>query len=255
MHQRLVRDGIRMQTGLVVETAEAREVHDFALLFGYGAAAVNPYLALDTVRALADSGEIALDETEAQGRYIHAVEEGLLKVMSKMGISTLQSYRGAQIFEAVGLDRALVERHFTGTPSRIGGVGLAELGARPASATRAASAARGRPGAARIGGGPYQWRRRGEQHKWNPQTIALLQAAVQRANDAALSPSSARLADDETAARSTLRGAARAGAGEASPFPLEEVEPRRVHRQALRHRRDVASAPSAPRRTRRSPSR
>ncbi len=127
VHQRLIRDGIRMQTGLLVETGEAREVHDFAALFGFGAAAVNPYLALDTVRALADSGELPLDESEAQARYVKAVEEGLLKVMSKMGISTLQSYRGAQIFEAVGLDRALIDRHFTGTPSRLGGIGFAEL--------------------------------------------------------------------------------------------------------------------------------
>src|SRR5262249_7580095 len=124
VHQRLTRDGIRMQTGLLVETGEAREVHDFAALFGFGAAAVNPYLALDTVRALADSGEISLDETEAQGRYVKAIEEGLLKVMSKMGISTLQSYRGAQIFEAVGLDRAVIDRHFTGTPSRLRRGGL-----------------------------------------------------------------------------------------------------------------------------------
>ena len=127
VHQRLVRDGIRMQTGLLVETGEAREVHDFAALFGFGAAAVNPYLALDSVRALATSGELALEESDAQARYVRAVEEGLLKVMSKMGISTLQSYRGAQIFEAVGLDRELIDRHFTGTPSRLGGIGLREL--------------------------------------------------------------------------------------------------------------------------------
>src|SRR5678810_1319302 len=111
----------------LVETGEAREVHDFAALFGFGAAAVNPYLALDTVRALADSGEIALDETEAQGRYVKAVEEGLLKVMSKMGISTLQSYRGAQIFEAIGLNRMFVDTYFTNTPSRLEGIGVVEV--------------------------------------------------------------------------------------------------------------------------------
>ena len=166
VHQRLTRDGIRMQTGLLVETGEAREVHDFAALFGFGAAAVNPYLALDTVRALADSGELPLDEQEAQTRYIKAIEEGLLKVMSKMGISTLQSYRGAQIFEAVGLDRALVDRHFTGTPSRLGGIGFAEL--QREAQERHARGFEPRPGAGLPIGGLYQWRRQGEQHRWNP---------------------------------------------------------------------------------------
>jgi glutamate synthase (NADPH) large chain len=119
LQQYLVREGIRMQVGIVVETAEARECHDIALLIGFGAACVNPWLALDTVKAR------GLDPA----KLIHALEEGLMKVMSKMGISTVQSYRGAQIFEAVGLDRDLVDEHFTGVPSRIGGVGLAELGA------------------------------------------------------------------------------------------------------------------------------
>jgi glutamate synthase (NADPH/NADH) large chain len=179
VHQRLVRDGIRMQTGLLVETAEAREVHDFAALFGFGAAAVNPYRALDTVRDLVGAGEVAIDEAEAQTRYVRAVEEGLLKVMSKMGISTLQSYRGAQIFEAVGLDRALVDRHFTGTPSRLGGVGFAEL--QREARERHARGFGSHSGPALPIGGLYQWRRQGEQHRWNPQTVALLQAAVQSA--------------------------------------------------------------------------
>src|SRR5262249_43190842 len=130
VQQHLVREGIRMQVGLVVETGEAREVHDIALLVGYGAAAVNPYLALDTARAVPkmEGGGLRPTPEEAESKYIHAVEDGLLKVMSKMGISTVQSYRGAQIFEAVGLDKELIEEHFTGTPSRIGGIGLAELG-------------------------------------------------------------------------------------------------------------------------------
>src|SRR5690606_20869663 len=110
VHQHLVREGIRLLTGLVVETAEAREVHHFALLVGFGAASVNPYLALDTLRDLARRGVIEAGEEEAQEHYIKAIHKGLLKVMSKMGISTLQSYRGAQIFEAVGLDRAVVDK-------------------------------------------------------------------------------------------------------------------------------------------------
>ena len=198
VQQHLVREGTRMQAGLVVETGEAREVHDFALLIGYGAAAVNPYLALDTVRE-------RLGEA-AQGKYIHAIEEGLRKVMSKMGISTLQSYRGAQIFEAVGLDRAMVKRHFTGTPSRIEGIGLHELGIEALQ--------RHDRGFGRVAmidgdelpvGGQYQWRRRGERHKWNPATLAALQAAV-KTGDRQKFAEFERLCDDEDQGLVTLRG-------------------------------------------------
>ena len=221
VHQRLTRDGIRMQTGLLVETAEAREVHDFAALFGFGAAAVNPWLALDTVRALADSGEIPLDETEAQSRYLKAIEEGLLKVMSKMGISTLQSYRGAQIFEAVGLDRALIDRHFTGTPTRLGGVGFAEL-QREAQERHARGYGPQAKAMLPIGG-LYQWRRQGEQHRWNPSTVALLQAAIQGADWEAFRKFTTA-ANDETRAGGTLRGQLDLVTAK-EPVPLEEVEP------------------------------
>ena len=221
VHQRLTRDGIRMQTGLLVETGEAREVHDFAALFGFGAAAVNPYVALDTVRGLADSGELQLDETEAQSRYIKAIEEGLLKIMSKMGISTLQSYRGAQIFEAVGLDRAVIDRHFTGTPSRLGGVGFAEL--QREAEERHARGFGPQAGPALPIGGLYQWRRQGEQHRWNPSTVALLQAAVQGADWEAYRKFSAA-ADDETRGGGTLRGLLDLVPA-AEPVPLDEVEP------------------------------
>ena len=221
VHQRLTRDGIRMQTGLLVETGEAREVHDFAALFGFGAAAVNPYVALDTVRGLADSGELQLDETEAQSRYIKAIEEGLLKIMSKMGISTLQSYRGAQIFEAVGLDRAVIDRHFTGTPSRLGGVGFAEL--QREAEERHARGFGPLAGPALPIGGLYQWRRQGEQHRWNPSTVALLQAAVQGADWEAYRKFSAA-ADDETRGGGTLRGLLDLVPA-AEPVPLDEVEP------------------------------
>ncbi|HET9451856.1 MAG TPA: glutamate synthase large subunit, partial [Aggregicoccus sp.] len=224
VHQRLVRDGIRMQTGLLVETAEAREVHHFALLLGYGASAVNPYLALDTVRAQADAGLLPVDEQKAQANYVHAVNEGLLKVMSKMGISTLQSYRSAQLFEAVGLDRELVDQHFTGTASRVHGVGLTELGREVLERH-----ARGfvpdlgeEPGDLPIGG-RYQWRRKGEQHKWNPSTVAALQDAVRR-NDPRRFAEYSRLADDETRTHSTLRGLLELSP-DRPPIPLEEVEP------------------------------
>ncbi|MCE9670164.1 glutamate synthase large subunit [Myxococcus stipitatus] len=224
VHQRLVRDGIRMYAGLLLETAEAREVHHFACLFSYGAAAVNPYLALDTVRALSDGGELGVDAEKAQEHFIHAVEEGLLKVMSKMGISTLQSYRGAQLFEAVGLQRGLVERHFTGTSSRVEGVGLPELG-REVSERHArgfGAAADTEAGQLPIGG-QYRWRRQGERHKWNPATIAKLQDAV-RANDPVRFAEYSRLADDETREHCNLRGLMEVATEGCRPVPLEEVE-------------------------------
>ena len=236
VQQYLVTAGIRMQAGLVVETAEAREVHDIALLIGYGAAAVNPYLALDLVRDLVTRERVPGTVDEAVARYVHAAEDGLRKVMSKMGISTLQSYRGAQIFEAVGLDRELVARHFTGTPSRLGGIGMAELGAE-ALARHARGFAAPSPddegGDELPTGGLYQWRRRGEVHKWNPQTISALQAAV-RLGDAARFAEFERLCDDEDRALVTLRGMfalATERAGDATPpvpptpVPLDEVEP------------------------------
>ena len=220
VQQHLCRLGIRMQAGLVVETGDAREVHDVALLVGYGAAAVNPYLALDSVRAMALAGQLPHDPAEAERRYVHAIKEGLLKVMSKMGISTIQSYRGAQIFEAVGLDRDLIERHFTGTPSRLGGVGLAELHREVLSRH-----ARGfGPEAELPDGGNYQWRRHGERHKWNPATIAALQVAVNREDPRAFAEYS-RLVDDEDGALCTLRGLLDFDTDGAAPVPLDEVEP------------------------------
>ncbi|WP_223642255.1 glutamate synthase large subunit [Corallococcus sp. EGB] len=227
VHQRLVRDGTRMYTGIVLETAEAREVHHFACLFAYGVSAVNPYLALDTLRALADAGELKVDEDKAQAQYLHGLEEGLLKVMSKMGISTLQSYRGSQLFEAVGLQRSLIEKHFTGTSSRVEGVGLPELGREVVERH-----ARGFGPAADAEehllpvGGQFRWRRQGERHKWNPATVAKLQAAV-RANDAALFQEYSKLADDETREHSNLRGLLDVVTDGCTPVPLEEVEPAR----------------------------
>jgi glutamate synthase (NADPH/NADH) large chain len=237
-----------MQAGLVVEAADAREVHDLALLIGYGAAAVNPYLALDTVAELVARGRVPGPPDAAVARYVHAAEEGLLKVMSKMGISTIQSYRGAQIFEAVGLARDLVSKHFTGTPSRIGGVGLVEL-AREAIARHD----RGYGLAAQAiadelpVGGQYRWRRRGEPHKWDPAAIAALQDAVRR-GDAARYAEFEALCDREAspelpdsrergalgaldevaraeaeAGLTTLRGLLEVRPGR--PIPIAEVEP------------------------------
>jgi glutamate synthase (NADPH/NADH) large chain len=223
VQQHLVHEGIRMQAGLLVETAEAREVHDLALLIGYGAAAVNPYLALDTVAELVADGDVAGPVEAATDRYLHALEEGLLKVMSKMGISTVQSYRGAQIFEAVGLDRGLVERCFGGTASRLGGVGVRELAAEALVRHRRGF---GRQvqliGEALPVGGLYQWRRRGEVHAWNPATIAALQDAVRR-GDRARFAEFERRCDEEDGARVSLRGLLELAP--ATAIPLDEVEP------------------------------
>jgi len=254
VHQRLVRDGIRRHTGLVVETAEAREVHHFALLIGFGAAAVNPWLALDSIDALDSNDALGsndalagTDAALARARCIDAINHGLMKVMSKMGISTIQSYRGAQIFEAVGLDPDLIERHFTGTPNRLKGIGLAELG-REVSTRHARGfgpkldEARDRSEGREDNrvdavdlpvGGLYQWRRRGERHKWSPDAIAALQDAAQNASKGAFATFE-RIADDEDRELTTLRGllslasdpAARGGRpGELSPIALDEVEP------------------------------
>ncbi len=215
VHQRLVRDGIRRHTGLLIETAEAREVHHFAALVGFGAAAVNPWLTIDSLPA----------ETREKGaaNLVKAVNEGLLKVMSKMGISTVQSYRGAQIFEAIGLDRTLIDAHFAGTPARIGGVSLSMLGVEVTQRHQ-----RGFGGgnvSVPFTGGVYQWRRDGERHKWNPDTIAALQKAT-RANDAALFAEYERLVDEEDDDPALLRSLLEVKPSSGA-VPLEEVEPAR----------------------------
>ena len=225
VHQHLVREGTRMQAGLVIETGEAREVHHFALLLGHGVAAINPYLALDTVKELAVSGQLELEMMEAKRRYITAIDNGLLKIMSKMGISTLQSYRGAQIFECIGLNRDIIDEHFAGTPSRLEGIGLSDLGREALErhdrgfGAQAVSITDTLPVA-----GEYQWRRRGELHKWNPATIAKLQAAV-RSNDNNLFAQYSLLVDDEDQALCTLRGLLDFDDSHDTAIDIAEVEP------------------------------
>ena len=225
VHHHLVREGTRMQAGLIIETAEAREVHHFALLIGFGAAAVCPYLALDTCGELARTNRIDVSPGVAVRNYCAAVNAGLLKVMSKMGISTIESYRAAQVFEAVGLDRPLINRRFADVASRIGGVGLAELG-REALIRHA----RGFEPESRLDpdllpvGGVYRWRRRGQRHKWNPSTIARLQTVVRR-NDLPLYREYEALADDETTELSQIRGLLAINCPDELVLPLDEVEP------------------------------
>src|SRR5581483_9987706 len=262
VHHHLVRRGTRLRTGIVVESGEPREVHHIACLLGYGASAVNPYLLFESLPAMIDAGELPKGMTvdEASANVVAGIGKGLLKVLSKMGISTVQSYTGAQIFEAVGLDRALVDRHFTGTASRIGGVGLDVL-AREAMERHGRAYPAG-SGAVLPPGGVYAWRRFGELHQWSPDVVAQLQRAVrlhpghhQTGNGAAgggyagngdgsvggvndgnmfkdfgddaraAYAEFARLANEDNGRRATLRGLLRFRDAATGPIPLAEVEP------------------------------
>jgi glutamate synthase domain-containing protein 2/glutamate synthase domain-containing protein 1/glutamate synthase domain-containing protein 3 len=190
VHHHLVLEGTRLRAGIIVESGEPREVHHFATLIGYGASAINPYLLLETletlvaegriVRAGGDGEPVTLSAVEAARNLVKAIGKGLLKTISKMGISTIQSYRSAQIFEAVGLDRELIDKHFTGTASRIGGVGTRVLAAE--ALERHARAYPAPHDHLLPVGGVYAWRRDGEHHMWNPETVALVQHAVRAVN-------------------------------------------------------------------------
>ena len=225
VHHHLIREGTRTRVGLVVETGEAREVHHFALLIGYGAGAINPYLALETVQSMSEAGLFNGHKPDyACKNFIKANEKGVLKVMSKMGISTVQSYRGAQIFEAVGLEQGLIDEYFSWTPSRVGGIGLdaieRETLQRHAAAYDAVAVAANQ---ALSLGGFYQWRRGGEHHQWNPDTIAMLQHAA-RTNDIGIYQKFARLVNDQSRRIATLRGLLDFRR-DREPVPIDEVEP------------------------------
>ena len=223
VHHHLIREGLRWRVSLVVETGEAREVSHLALLIAYGASAVHPYLALETVAAMARP-EAAGDKphgTAAQERYVKALGKGLFKIMSKMGISTLQSYCGTQLFEAVGLSNALVDRHFAGTPSRVGGIGM-DLIADETLRRHSFAFDDSFPVDRLDAGGEYQYRVQGEHHNWNPMTIAKLQHATRGDSYSTFKEFSA-LANDETRRQSTLRGLL--DFVEREPIPIDEVEP------------------------------
>jgi glutamate synthase domain-containing protein 2/glutamate synthase domain-containing protein 1/glutamate synthase domain-containing protein 3 len=226
VHHHLVREGTRLRAGLVLESGEPREVHHIATLVGYGASAINPYLMLDTVAELAGEGRLGdgADPDEAERKIVKALGKGLLKTISKMGISTVQSYCGAQIFEAVGLEQHLIDRHFTGTASRIGGIGLDVLGRE--TLDRHAQAWPGAHDDLLPVGGVYAWRRDGEHHMWNPETIALLQHAVRSRNGGAGEKYAdyARMVNEDAAQRATLRGLL-GFRDDVEAVPLDEVEP------------------------------
>jgi glutamate synthase (NADPH/NADH) large chain len=217
IHQHLVGKGLRTSTGLVVETGSAREVHHFALLGGYGAEAVHPYLALETVLAA------AADKTKAVRNYVKAIGKGLKKVMSKMGISTYMSYTGSQQFEAVGLARSLVDKYFTGTASNIEGIDLFDLADEAIRVHCAAFDERDPVLATMLdAGGEYAWRVRGEDHTWTPDAIAKLQHAS-RANSYATYKEYAAIINDQSKRHMTFRGLFEFRF--ANSIPLEEVEP------------------------------
>ena len=221
VHYHLVRAGLRTRCALVVESGDAREVHHVALLIGYGAGAVNPYLAFETLDDLIRQQLLAgVTHDEAVRNYIRALNKGIRKVMSKMGISTLQGYCGAQIFDAIGLDQSLVDRYFTGTASRIGGIGL-DVVAREVLHRHALAFAR-TPSELDVGG-EYQWRREGERHLFNPDTVHKLQHAT-RSGQYAIYREYTRLIDDQSRRLGTLRGLLELKPA-ARPIPIDEVEP------------------------------
>jgi glutamate synthase (NADPH/NADH) large chain len=224
VHHHLMRNGTRMKVGLIVETGEAREVHHFCLLAAYGAGAVNPYLAFESIEAMAASGNFAevKDAKKAQKNFIKSIDKGLLKVMSKMGISTLQSYHGAQIFEAVGLSDEVISRYFTGTTSRIKGIGL-EIIAEESRRRHEIAYPRTMTEKPNLPvGGEYHFRSQGERHLWSPSVIANMQKAV-RQEDISSYKEYARLINDQPGGPITLRSLFRFTQPR-SPIPIEQVE-------------------------------
>ncbi len=223
VHHHLIRKGLRTETGLVLETGEAREVHHFCTLAGYGAEAINPYLVFESMSAMRGA-QVASEYTDdkLQKSYIKAVGKGMLKVMSKMGISTLQSYCGAQIFDAVGLSSKFVDKYFTGTQTPIEGVGLAEVAKETVERHRPAFGNVFHLKDALEPGGEYQYRLRGEDHMWTPDSVAKLQHAA-RSNNAETYEEYAKLMNDQSERLMTLRGLFEFKPV-GKPVPLEEVE-------------------------------
>ena len=224
VHHHLIREGTRTKCGLVVESGEPREVMHFCLLVGYGAGAINPYLAYATMAGMIHDDRLKdVTEEAAVEHFIKALGKSLVKVASKMGISTIQSYRGAQIFEAIGLSREVIDKYFTWTASRVGGVGLDVIARESANRHRSAFVADPNLDGELDAGGQYQWRRRGEFHMYNPNTIAKLQHAV-RSGNYRLFKEYTRLVDDHSRNLATLRGLLKFKP-DRQPVPIEEVEP------------------------------
>ncbi len=224
VHHHLIREGKRVKVGLVIETGEPREVHHMALLLGYGGGAINPYLAFETLDDMIGQGMLpTLDHKSAVKNYIKALNKGVLKVISKMGISTIQSYRAAQIFEAIGLAKDFVDRYFTWTASRIGGIGIDVVAAEVLLRHHRAFPDRPLGEPELDWGGEYQWRRDGEYHLFNPETVFKLQHAT-RAKQYAVFKEYTDLVNTQNEHLATLRGLFTFKAVQ-KPVPIEEVEP------------------------------
>src|SRR5215216_2173407 len=224
VHHHLVRESTRLQTGLVLESGEPREVHHFATLIGFGASAINPYLMFESLAELVRDGRVpgVEDPRVAETNVVKGIAKGLLKAISKMGISTIQSYNGAQIFEAVGLGPELIDRAFVGTASRIGGI---EIDVLARETLEKHARAYPQPESLLPVGGVYAWRREGEHHMWNPETIALLQHSVRHGGRPTYDEY-AKLVNEDAAARATLRGLLRfKELPEDQWLPLDEIEP------------------------------
>ena len=223
VHHHLVRECTRTEVGLILETGEPRDVHHFACLIGYGAGTINPYLVFESLIDMERDGYLpeGLDAVTAEGKFIKAINKGLLKIFSKMGISTVQSYCGAQIFEAIGLNHETVDRYFTGTPSRVEGMGIREIGEETLRRHRLAY----EPAPIRHldFGGEIHYRVQGEHHNWNPETIYKLQHAT-KTNDPKTFKEFAALVNDESKRRSNLRGLLDFKFAP-EPIPIDEVEP------------------------------
>ncbi len=225
VHHHLIRKGYRGQVGIIIEAGDVWEVHHFACLVGFGATAINPYLALSTIRDLKINGKLqtSQDAEQLKKNYIKAVNDGLLKVFSKMGISTLQSYQGAQIFEIIGLNKSVVDKYFTGATSRIEGMGLDEIAKETLAKHLFAFSRKDIPVERLPVGGIYQWKRKGEFHLFNPQTIHLLQHST-RMNDYSVFKKYSKLVNDQSEKAATLRGLF-AFKRNRSAVPIDEVEP------------------------------
>ncbi len=223
LHHYLIREGLRTQVSIVLETGEARQVHHFALLLGYGVSAINPYLAFETINELIHDGVLTgVDHKTACKNLVKASSKGVVKVMSKMGISAVQSYRGAQVFEAVGLRQDVIDHYFTWTPSRVGGIGLDIIAQEVLMRHRDAFGDRNAIDHALPAGGLFKWRNDGEYHLFNPESIHALQKSV-RTGDFGVFQSYSRLVNEQSQNLCTLRGLLDFKPSDA--IPLEEVEP------------------------------
>jgi glutamate synthase (NADPH/NADH) large chain len=224
IHQHLVREGLRTTAGLVVETGTAREVHHFAVLAGYGAEAVHPYLAMETLVAMHKDLPGDLSADKAVYNYVKAIGKGLSKIMSKMGVSTYMSYCGAQLFEAIGLNSTTVDKYFTGTASRVGGLGVFEIAEESIRVHKAAFSDDPVLASMLDAGGEYAWRTRGEEHMWTPDAIAKLQHST-RANNWNTYKEYAQIINDQSRRHMTLRGLFEFKIDPGTAIAIDEVEP------------------------------